>query len=472
MNTHHNITLVLGGTGKTGRRVAQRLQAAGHPVRMGSRSGQPPFDWNQPETWAPALRHVASVYMTYYPDLAIPGAVDSVRAFTEQAKASGVQHLVLLSGRGEEEAQRAERVVQESGVNWTILRCSWFAQNFSENYLVDAVRSGEVVLPAGDVGEPFVDADDIAEVAVAALTEDGHAGQLYELTGPRLLTFAEAVADIAKATGREIRYIQVTPEQYVSGMAEEGVPDDFAWLLEYLFTTVLDGRNASLTDGVAHAWEAGRVLVHRQSSDRGPIHTQARALVCTSIAAERIEMEAGAQQRRNGLHQQMRSLRCVVQVGDEDRGKAGAPEAEPPPQPTTLEPPSAFRDAVATLCYVIKNPITLTQSGATPKRALAKLAPLLEVAEEEAPLAVVLDGFGYSRLELLAEDLERRGALARYDSELRAAGWLSGKLDDAAAAFNAELARAVVEAGLTWIGPPTVSSPTWVSSRLIWGLQE
>ena len=253
MNTHHNITLVLGGTGKTGRRVAQRLQAAGHPVRVGSRSGQPPFDWNQPETWAPALRNVASVYMTYYPDLAIPGAVDSVRAFTEQAKASGVQHLVLLSGRGEEEAQRAERVVQESGVNWTILRCSWFAQNFSENYLVDAVRSGEVVLPAGDVGEPFVDADDIAEVAVAALTEDGHAGQLYELTGPRLLTFAEAVADIAKATGREIRYIQVTPEQYVSGMAEEGVPDDFAWLLEYLFTTVLDGRNAHLTDGVQRA---------------------------------------------------------------------------------------------------------------------------------------------------------------------------------------------------------------------------
>jgi uncharacterized protein YbjT (DUF2867 family) len=253
MTTHHNITLVLGGTGKTGRRVAQRLQASGHPVRVGSRTGQPPFDWNNPETWAAALRNVNAVYMTYYPDLAIPGAVDTVRAFTAQAVASGVQHLVLLSGRGEEEAQRAEQVVQASGVKWTILRCSWFAQNFSENYLVDAVRSGEVVLPAGDVGEPFVDADDIADVAVAVLTEEGHAGQLYELTGPRLLTFAEAIEEIAKATGRPMRYVQVPPEQYVSALAEQGLPDDFLWLLQYLFTTVLDGRNAHLTDGVQRA---------------------------------------------------------------------------------------------------------------------------------------------------------------------------------------------------------------------------
>lgn len=132
-------------------------------------------------------------------------------------------------------------------------------------------------------------------------------------------------------------------------------------------------------------------------------------------------------------------------VHDEAAKIFAAPGAEPPPSAVTLDPPSAFRDAVATWCYVIKNPITLTQSGATPKRALAKLAPLLEVAEEDAPLAAVLEGFGYSRLELLAEDLERRGALARDDSELRAAVWLSGDLDDAAAAFNAEFARAVVE---------------------------
>ena len=246
-------TLVLGGTGKTGRRVAERLTARGLPIRIGSRSGEPPFNWEDQATWAPTLRNVGAVYMTYYPDLAVPGAVDAVRSFIELAMASGIRRLVLLSGRGEEEAQRAEQVLQDSGADWTILRCSWFSQNFSENYLRDPVVNGEVVLPAGNVGEPFVDAADIADVAVAALTEDRHVGQLYELTGPRLLTFAEAVGEIAKATGREIRYVQVTPEQYASALAAVGLPAEFVWLVNYLFTTVLDGRNAHLTDGVRRA---------------------------------------------------------------------------------------------------------------------------------------------------------------------------------------------------------------------------
>lgn len=253
MKTVRDLTLVLGGNGKTGRRVVERLRAFGHPVRVGSRSGNPPFDWNDPETWAPVLTGVNSVYLTYYPDLAIPGAVEAVRAFTDRATASGVERLVLLSGRGEEEAQRAERVIKGSGIDWTILRCSWFVQNFSENFLVESVRSGEVVLPAGEVKEPFVDAEDIADVAVSALTGDRHAGQLYELTGPRLLTFAEAVAEIAKATGRPIHYRKISLAEYADAMAEQKVPADFAWLLNYLFATVLDGRNAHLTDGVQRA---------------------------------------------------------------------------------------------------------------------------------------------------------------------------------------------------------------------------
>jgi uncharacterized protein YbjT (DUF2867 family) len=246
-------TLVLGGTGKTGRRVAERLVARGLPVRLGSRFGKPPFDWEDRANWAPALSGVGSVYLTYYPDIAVPGAVDTVRSLVALAVASGVQRLVLLSGRGEDEAERAEEVVQASGVDWTIVRSSWFNQNFSENYLLDAVLAGEVVLPVGDVAEPFIDADDIADVAVAALTEDGHAGQLYEVTGPRLLTFSEAVAEIAAATGREIRYVQVSPEQYASALEAEGVPADFVWLVNYLFTTIMDGRNAQVKDGVQRA---------------------------------------------------------------------------------------------------------------------------------------------------------------------------------------------------------------------------
>jgi len=246
-------TLVLGATGKTGRRVAERLAARGLPVRIGSRSADPPFDWEDRATWAPVLRDIGSVWLTYYPDLAVPGAVEAVSAFTGMARAHGVKHVVLLSGRGEDEAQRAEQVVRDSGMAWTILRSSWFSQNFSENYFRDPVMSGHVVLPAGAVGEPFVDADDIAEVAVAALTETDHAGQLYELSGPRLLTFEEAVAEIVGATGRPIRYTQVTPEEYASALVAEGVPAGFVWLVNYLFTTVLDGCNAHLTDGVQRA---------------------------------------------------------------------------------------------------------------------------------------------------------------------------------------------------------------------------
>jgi uncharacterized protein YbjT (DUF2867 family) len=246
-------TLVLGGTGKTGRRVAHRLAARSLPVRIGSRFGEPSFDWEDEATWLPALQDVESVYISYYPDVAIPGAVEAVRSFAELAVERGVRRLVLLSGRGEEEAQRAERVVQEMGVEWTVVRCSWFSQNFSENYLLEPILSGKVVQPAGDVPEPFVDADDIADVAVAALTEEGHAGELYELTGPRLLTFAEAIGEISKATGRKIRFVPISVEEYSSMLAEQDVPADYVWLLTYLFTEVLDGRNAYLTDGVQRA---------------------------------------------------------------------------------------------------------------------------------------------------------------------------------------------------------------------------
>jgi uncharacterized protein YbjT (DUF2867 family) len=244
--------LVLGGTGKTGRRVAARLTARGLPVRIGSRSGEPPFDWHDQATWAPVLRGVRSAYVVYYPDLAFPGATDAIRAFAGQAVAAGVRRLVLLSGRGEPEAQVSELGVRNSGAEWTILRASWFCQDFSEDFLLEPARSGQIAVPAGDVGEPFVDCEDIADVAVAALTEEGHAGQTYELTGPRLLTFADAADEIAKATGRAVRHVPVTPEQYASVLAQH-VPAEHVAPLTNLFVNVLDGRNAHLTDGVQRA---------------------------------------------------------------------------------------------------------------------------------------------------------------------------------------------------------------------------
>ncbi|MFY9974125.1 MAG: NAD(P)H-binding protein, partial [Chromatiaceae bacterium] len=191
--------------------------------------------------------------VVYAPDLAVPAAPPAIRDFTRLAARAGVRKLVLLSGRGEEEAQRCEQIVQDSGLDWTIVRASWFNQNFSEGAFLDLVASGEVALPAGSVPEPFIDADDIADVAVAALTQDGHVGQVYEVTGPRLLTFAEAVSEIAEAAGRPIRYVQIPHESFVEGLTQARVPADLIALLTYLFTTVLDGRNAYLTDGVQRA---------------------------------------------------------------------------------------------------------------------------------------------------------------------------------------------------------------------------
>src|SRR5918992_2192548 len=251
-------TLVLGGTGKTGRRVVEQLKARRVPTRVGSRSGEPPFDWDDEATWEPALQNVGSVYVTYYPDLAVPGSVEAVRSFAELAVESRVGRLVLLSGRGEPQNERAELALQEvvdasAGAEWTILRSTWFMQNFSEDYMLEHVLSGDIRLPAGDVPTPFVDADDIAEVAVAALTDDRHAGQLYELTGPRSLTFAEAAAQIGKAAGRGGRYVPVSLEEHAAEAERQGVAPEVVELLTYLFREVIDGRNAGTTDGVRRA---------------------------------------------------------------------------------------------------------------------------------------------------------------------------------------------------------------------------
>lgn len=246
-------TLVIGANGKTGRRVVERLWTMEVPVRQGSRSGVPPFDWTAPATWAAAVRDVRAVYITYFPDVAAPGAPAAIAAFTAVAMKAGVQRLVLLSGRGEPEAQHCEAIIQASGLETTILRASWFAQNFSENFLLEPILGGEVVLPVGPVGEPFVDADDIADVAVAALTEDRHVGQLYELTGPRLWTFAEAVAKIARVTQRRITFQQIPIADYAEALRAAQLEPGVVDLITYLFTEVLDGRNASIKDGVQRA---------------------------------------------------------------------------------------------------------------------------------------------------------------------------------------------------------------------------
>lgn len=245
-----NSILVIGGTGKTGRRVVERLKIRDVPVRIGSRGGEPPFDWDNPETWAGALDGMDTVYITFQPDLAVPGARKAIEGFTSQAVKSGIKKMVLLSGRGEKEAELCEHVVMNAGADWTVIRASWFNQNFSESFFLDPILAGHVALPKGEALVPFVDADDIAEVVVEALLDDRHSGQIYELTGPRQLTFKQVTEEISKATGRDIAFTPIAMDEYTKMLGEFQVPEDYIWLIDYLFTEVLVDKNSGVTNDI------------------------------------------------------------------------------------------------------------------------------------------------------------------------------------------------------------------------------
>jgi uncharacterized protein YbjT (DUF2867 family) len=245
--------LIIGATGKTGARVHRLLVERGMATRPVARSAAIPFDWTRPETWGPALEGTSKAYVTYQPDLAVDGAPETIAAFARIARNTGLEQIVLLSGRGEPGAERAEAALQASGVAWTILRSSWFCQNFSEGHMVEGILAGHLELPAGPVREPFIDIDDIADIAVAALTDVRHLNKLYVVTGPRALTFADAVAEIASAANRPIQYAQVSPDAFSSTLRAGQVPADTIALMHDLFTVVLDGRNEQIEDGVMQA---------------------------------------------------------------------------------------------------------------------------------------------------------------------------------------------------------------------------
>jgi uncharacterized protein YbjT (DUF2867 family) len=249
--------LVLGSNGKTGSRIVERLRAAGNEVRPGSRSATPPFDWNDRTTWPAVLDGIGAAYVAYQPDLCVPGAVATVRAFFDAATKAGVRKIVLLSGRGEPEAEDAEKALQATSFDWTIIRASWFLQNFSENYFLDDIRAGRMTLPDSLAAEPFVDAEDIAEIAALALTGKRHSRQLYEVTGPEAITFAQAMRVIGHAVGREIQFQTVPMDTYRQALLDAQLPREIVDLIVYLFTTVLDGRNTPLTDGVQRALGRG-----------------------------------------------------------------------------------------------------------------------------------------------------------------------------------------------------------------------
>ncbi|WP_369190713.1 NmrA family transcriptional regulator [Streptomyces sp. R08] len=246
-----NMTIVVtGATGRTGRRVAEAAREAGLTVREATRARG--FDWAERSTWADTLRGADAAYLVYPSDVGAPDAGRAVGLLAQEAVGLGVRRLVLLSSRGEERARPTEEAFRGSGADWTVVRASWFAQNFSEGPLVEGFReSGELVFPGGSVREPFVDVRDIADVVVAVVTGgERYVGRAVTVSGPRLLTFGEAVGEIGAVTGRELTYRAVSARQYGDVLAGFGVPAEEVEFLVELFESLLDGRNSYLSEGV------------------------------------------------------------------------------------------------------------------------------------------------------------------------------------------------------------------------------
>ncbi|TYP88890.1 NAD(P)H-binding protein [Blastococcus xanthinilyticus] len=248
-------TLVLGASGKTGRRVLARLRLRGTPARAASRTSATRFDWSDPTGWDTALQGIGTVY------LVPPREPGTAQSFVARAEAAGVQHLVLLSGRAADtwgdstfglDMRSAEDAVRASSLPWSILRASNFAQNFDEDLFHPSLLAGELALPAGAVPEPFIDVEDVADAAAAVLSEPArHVGRIYELTGPRALTFADAVELISRAAGRSISYRRISPAQYAADLVEQGASTDDAEHVAEMFVLMERGLLATPTDDLA-----------------------------------------------------------------------------------------------------------------------------------------------------------------------------------------------------------------------------
>ncbi|WP_299107678.1 NmrA family NAD(P)-binding protein [uncultured Tenacibaculum sp.] len=275
----NNNILIIGGTGKTGRRVVEQLRKKGIEPRIGSRNASPSFDWDNKDTWVAALNGIEKMYVTYYPDLAVPGAKEAIKSLTYLAKELGVKKMVLLSGKGETEAEACEQIVKDSGINYTIVRASWFNQNWSESFFLDPILSGEVALPMSDVLIPFVDANDIAEVAATVLLDDSYNSKTIEVTGPELITFKNIIDIISKTSGRNLNFYDITLEQYIAGMKQMQLPNDVIWLIEYLFSHVLTNpKNQLIVNDVEKVLErkAKTFLEYAQETTKTGVWTQVK----------------------------------------------------------------------------------------------------------------------------------------------------------------------------------------------------
>jgi uncharacterized protein YbjT (DUF2867 family) len=249
--------LILGGKGKTGRRVVAQLEAAGVPVRPASRSSERRFDWYDESTWPGIVAGVHTAYLA--PPVGPTGLAQACR-FVKQAADEGLRRVVLLSGRGVgspgrefavyESGLDLEHALKDSGADWTIVRPAWFMQNFSEDFLREYVMAGEIRLSAGTGAEAWIDTDDVGDVMAAALLDERHTGQTYSLSGPRTLTMAEVAGELTTATGRPIRYVDLEPDEHVAELTGFGLTQEDAEAVRDLFAVIRNHRSEYVSNGV------------------------------------------------------------------------------------------------------------------------------------------------------------------------------------------------------------------------------
>ncbi|MDX6260966.1 MAG: hypothetical protein QOH84_2654 [Kribbellaceae bacterium] len=249
--------LIIGGKGKTGRRVAAQLDARGVPYRLASRSSEQRFDWYYESTWSPTVAGIDTAYLA--PPVGPTGLAQAGR-FIKQAAAEGLRRVVLLSGRGVgspgrdftvyESSVELENSVRASGADWTIVRPAWFAQNFSEDFLFDYVLGSEIRVAAGDGGEAWIDTNDVGDVMTAALLDERHTGETYSLSGPRTLTMAEVATELSTVTGRPIKYVDLEPEEFVAELVGYGQTLEDSEAVRDLFAVIRNHRSDYVSAGV------------------------------------------------------------------------------------------------------------------------------------------------------------------------------------------------------------------------------
>lgn len=243
---------VLAASGKSGRRVAAALRAEGHPVRAASRTAAVRFDWQDEDTWPAVTEGAGALY------LVAPEDPTPLPSFVELVAEAGVSRVVLLSGRGVETwngrfghaMAAAEDLVRGSDLSWTVLRANNFMQNFTEDVWHEPMLTGRLALPTGGVAEPFIDLDDLAAVAAHVLTTDRYAGRILDLSGPAALTYDDAVATIAAAAGRPIRFEEISPSAYADELRAGGLPEEWVAELGGMFDVTREGAVAHPTTAV------------------------------------------------------------------------------------------------------------------------------------------------------------------------------------------------------------------------------